>query len=281
MTAKSGGTGSAETRSDLLFCTIDGASSPGHVHPVAAGGFASAAPTYARIRPAYARAVIGAIKEHTASGGRVLDVAAGTGILSGQLRRAGLAVVAVEPVEEMLVQLMRTLPEVPALRGVAERLPFASGSVATVAVGEAFDWFDASVALAEARRVLCAGGLLALAWNRRDDSVDWVARYAEAVVSELPDGRPYDRLDTLEDMVRAAGGFGPAEVLRVPNPRPSGPRQLVDRAASTSFVADADPEARGRVLDRVRELATSHPDLVGRDSFDLPYVTELWTWRAD
>ena len=211
----------------------------------------------------------------------MLDVAAGTGILSGQLRRAGLAVVAVEPVEEMLVQLVRTLPEVPALRGVAERLPFASGSVATVTVGEAFHWFDASAALAEARRVLCAGGLLALAWNRRDDSVDWVARYAEAVVSELPDGRPYDRLDTLEDMVRAAGGFGPAEVLRVPNPRPSGPRQLVDRAASTSFVADADPEARGRVLDRVRELATSHPDLVGRDSFDLPYVTELWTWRAD
>ena len=211
----------------------------------------------------------------------MLDVAAGTGILSGQLRRAGLAVVAVEPVEEMLVQLVRTLPEVPALRGVAERLPFASGSVATVAVGEAFHWFDASVALGEARRVLCTGGLLALAWNRRDESVDWVARYAEAVVSELPDGRPYDRLDTLEDTVRAAGGFGPAEVLRVPNPRPSGPRQLVDRAASTSFVADADPEARGRVLDRVRELATSHPDLVGRDSFDLPYVTELWTWRAD
>ena len=56
------------------------------VHPVAAGGFAAAAPTYARIRPTYARAAIGAIKDLVPAGAVVLDVAAGTGILAGQLR---------------------------------------------------------------------------------------------------------------------------------------------------------------------------------------------------
>lgn len=253
---------------------------PVDVHPVAAGGFASAAPTYARIRPTYARAVIGAIKEATPSGGLVLDLAAGTGILSGQLRRAGMWVVALEPITEMLEQLTLTLPEVPALRGVAERLPVRADTVDTVSVGEAFHWFDAHLALGEARRVLRAGGLLAIARNVRDASVDWVARYDDAVTSELPGGRPYERDAQLDDTVAAVGGFGRSEVLRVPNPRPSGPQMLVDRAASTSFVADAEPAARERVLGRVRELVTTHPDLAGRPTFELPYVTELRTWRA-
>lgn len=250
------------------------------VHPVAAGGFASAAPTYARIRPTYARAAIGVIKERTTAGGLVVDVAAGTGILSGQLWRAQLSVVALEPLPEMLVQLRRTLPGVPALRAVAERLPFADAAVDAVTVGEAFHWFDAPAALAEARRVLRRGGLLALAWNRRDDSVDWVARYGDAVLSERPEGRPYEPDPDLGATVAAVGGFEGVERSRVPNPRPCSPQQLVDRAASTSFVADAGAAARARVLERVRDLAATHPDLAGRATFDLPYVTELWTWRA-
>lgn len=250
------------------------------VHPVAAGGFASAAPTYARIRPIYAREVIGAVKDRTARGGRVLDVGAGTGILSGQLRRAGLEVVAVEPVPEMLVQLRRTLPDVATLRGVAESLPVRTGSIDTVTVGEAFHWFRAAPAVADARRVLRAGGTFALVWNRRDDTVDWVADYDRAVLSERPAGRPYRRDPDLAGTVEAIGGFGPHQLVRVPNPRPCSARDLVDRAASTSFVADAAPDERERVLERVRELAATHPDLAGRDRFELPYVTELWMWQA-
>lgn len=245
--------------------------------PVAAGGFAAAAPTYARIRPTYARPIIGAIKEATPSGGRVLDVAAGTGILSGQLSRAGLRVLAVEPVMEMLVQLRRTLPEVPAVRGVAEALPVRRGTVATLTVGEAFHWFDPARFLAEAARVLAPDGVLVVTRNRRDESVEWVRELSDVLTSERPSGRPYSRDDPAA-VVAAAGGFDGPTVLSAANPRRCTPRQLVDRVAS--FVADAEPAARDRVLQRVRDLTSSHPELAGRDEFELPYVTELWTWRA-
>jgi SAM-dependent methyltransferase len=248
------------------------------VHPVAAGGFAAAAPTYARIRPTYARGAIGSVKERTAPGGTVLDVVAGTGILSGQLVRARLDVVAVEPVEEMLVQLVRTLPHVPALRGVVEALPLGDGRVDTVVVGEAFHWFDVPRALSEVARVLRPGGRLTMLWNRRDESVDWVEQFGRILVSERPEGRPYPQRTEWAEPVAAAGGFGEHRLERFDNPRPCGPQALVDRAASTSFVAAADPAARERVLARVRELATRHPQLAGRDHFDLPYVTESWSW---
>ena len=251
------------------------------VHPVAAGGFAAAAPTYARIRPTYARGAIGSIKDGTVSGGTVLDVAAGTGILSGQLVRARLDVLAVEPVEEMLVQLVRTLPQVPALRGVAEMLPVADARVDTVVVGEAFHWFDVPRALSEVARVLRPGGRLVMLWNRRDESVDWVAQLGRSLLSERPEGRPYRTETDWVEPVAAAGSFGEHRLERFDNPRPCSPQSLVDRAASTSFIAAADAAARERVLARVRDLTTQHPQLSGRERFDRPYVTESWSWTRE
>ncbi len=248
------------------------------VSPVAAGGFAAAAPTYARIRPTYARAAIGALKQRVPAGAVVLDIAAGTGILTGQLRRAGVAVLAIEPVPEMFGQLRLTLPDVPVVRAVAEALPIAAGSVDAVTVGEALHWLDRA-AVPEFRRVLRAGGVLAVARNRRDEDVDWMARYGEILRSGIDDDLPYVRLEP-ELVVGSVGGFSEAEHVSISNPRPCSPGDLVRRAASTSFVAAAPAERRRSVLAQVGDLARTHPDLAGKESFEIPYVTEVWTWSA-
>ena len=105
---------------------------------------------------------------------RVLDLGAGTGKLTRQLRERGLDVIAVEPSAGMREQLRRAVPGVPVLGGKAEQLPLAAGSVDAILVAQAWHWVEPSLAIPEAARVLApvAAGRL---WNRRVEGVDWVS----------------------------------------------------------------------------------------------------------
>lgn len=267
--------------------------------PTAAGGFASAAPTSTRLRPAYARHAIGQLKETLVVGARVLDLRAGTGILTGQLARAGVRVIAVEPVAEMTDQLRRALPSVPTLRSHADALPFADETFDALVVGDRFHQADSLLAagqepdaatvaretlVAEAARVLRPGGVLAALSNRIDESVDWVRRFEQMLATERPQGglgEPWalQGLDDLSALLDATGRFEVVVQAAFPNPKPCTPEQLVERATSMSFVA-TEETARRRVAARVRALTAEHPDLVGRSQFDVPYCTELRVWRA-
>lgn len=247
------------------------------LHPAAAGGFSSAAATYARIRPAYARGAVGELKERC-RGTRVLDLAAGTGILTGQLVRCGLDVLAVEPLPAMAAQLRLSLPAVPVVLGVAEALPLADRSAGAVCIGQAFHWFDAPTALAEAARVLEPGGTLALLWNVRDEAVPWVHELTQ-LVEDATGGRPYDdhRERPWDEVVAADGRFGDASTLRFPNPVPTSRAGVLDRLRSTSFVAALPDDRREALLARAADALAAHPELQG-DRFDYPHDTVLHTW---
>jgi SAM-dependent methyltransferase len=247
------------------------------IDPVAAGGFSSAAATYARIRPAYARAAIGALRDDV-PGGELVDVAAGTGILTGQLVRAGLRAVAVEPLDAMARQLRLSLPAVPVALGVAEELPLAAGVADLLTVAQGFHWFDHGPALAEAARVLRPGGELALLWNVRDESVPWVHELTE-LVEHRTGGRPYDdhREHRWEDVIAASGRFGEVTLDRYPNPVATTVGGVLDRLRSTSFVADLDDGPRAALLDEAAALLAGHPELTG--TFDYPHDTLLYRCR--
>jgi SAM-dependent methyltransferase len=250
-----------------------------NLDPVAAGGFASAAPTYARIRPTYARPAVGRIVElvRATPAGRdahVLDVAAGTGILTGQLTRARLRCSAVEPLPEMAAQLRRSLPAVPCVLGVAEAIPVGSAAVDAVTVAQAFHWFDAPSALAEVRRVLRPRGLLVLAWNVRDPSVDWVAALDD-LVGERTGGRPYSNHDERRwpETIAAAGGFEPVVEERFDNPVPTTVEGVLDRLRSTSFVAVLPADQQAALLRETEALLRDGHGLTG--TFDHPHHTIL------
>jgi ubiquinone/menaquinone biosynthesis C-methylase UbiE len=94
-----------------------------------------------------------------ALGGRVgvvVDLGAGTGILTRQLVSRAPGVIAVDPSPAMLERLRQRLPGVDARTGSAESMGLVSGSADAVIAGSAFHWFARPAADREIARVLRA-----------------------------------------------------------------------------------------------------------------------------
>ena len=112
-------------------------------------------------------------------------------------------------------------------------------------------------------------------------------REAPATLFEAALGRLGDVLTpgsfleaTPESLVVAeAGGFTPVELWTRAWEQPGDPDRLVARAESVSVVGSLPPADKERVLDRVRHLADTHPDLAGRARFPFPYTTRVYRCR--
>ncbi|MBO4205914.1 class I SAM-dependent methyltransferase [Micromonospora echinofusca] len=230
--------------------------------------FGAAAGEYDRFRPGYpAPAVAWAVG--TDGPARVVDLGAGTGILSRVLLGLGHTVTPVEPDPGMRAQLAAATPGTTALSGSAEAVPLPDGWADAVVAGQAYHWFDRERAHPEIARLLRPGGMFAPIWNIRDDSVDWVA-----ALSRIVGGPGYRAEDSLGQVGDSFGDrFGPVERAEFRHHVTLGPEQLLGMLRTRSYHLTADA-TRQRELDRaVRELTTDHPDLAGRDSFALPYRT--------
>ena len=246
-------------------------------------GFDHNADAYEAARPSYPAEAVAHIVGHADIGPdrRVLDLAAGTGKLTRLLVPTGADVVAVEPAAGMRAVLQRELPGVEVHDATAEGLPLGDGAVDAVTVAQAFHWFEPAVALAEIRRVLRPGGHLVLVWNTRDRRHDWVRRFGDLLVDGPDAERPYDSFYDVDyaAVVAGAGGFTAAELWTHEWVQPSDPDLLVARAESVSVVGSLPPADKERVLDRIRDLASTHPDLAGRTHFPFPYTTRVYRCR--
>jgi SAM-dependent methyltransferase len=204
---------------------------------------------------------------------QVLDLAAGTGKLTGGLLDLGFEVIAVEPDDGMRGVLADHFPRLPALAGTAERIPLRDASVDAVLVGQAFHWFDLEPALTEIARVLRPGGALGLLWNGEDPSVEWVTGLVEASDTtaspggwrgqlELP---PHERFDAAERTVLSHS-------LRLTV------ESTVDYLGTHSRMLMVDETERAEVFDRVREYLRTREETAAGE-FDLPLVTEVLRLR--
>jgi SAM-dependent methyltransferase len=138
------------------------ANEPPHLDRRRAEAFGQAAENYDRYRPRYPHALIAGLIGH--AGVRVLDVGAGTGIASRQLRDAGADVLAVEPDPRMA--------RVAAGHGLrVERARFedwdpAHRSFDLVVFAQSFHWVQPGPALDKIPSLLRPGGHLVLLSNR-------------------------------------------------------------------------------------------------------------------
>ncbi|MEV6967694.1 methyltransferase domain-containing protein [Hamadaea sp. NPDC051192] len=236
--------------------------------------FGSAARLYDTIRPTYPlTAITWALGAPGDRPSRVLDLGAGTGLLSAALRAAGHEVVAVEPDDQMRAVAATRLPETEVLAGSAEDIPQPDASVDAVLVGQAYHWFTPERALPEIRRVLRDEGVFAPMWNIRDDRTPWVAAFSGIVGHEgwgLVDGWQYGPVEPwFTDL--ELGMF--EHTVAIP------PAALVDLARSRSYYLTADAGEQARLTQELTTLAGTHPDLAGRDAVDMPYRTCVYRMR--
>jgi SAM-dependent methyltransferase len=211
--------------------------------------FGNVAETYHRVRPPYSSRLLDRAQEALELGAdaRVLDLAAGTGRLTAELRRRFAEVVAVEPDERMRAVHGE------ALAGSAEAIPLQDASVDAVFVGEAFHWFDPAAAIPELARVLRPGGGLAV-----------VSTHWWETEPPLPDAalqllrEPWERSQPQRrppwDEAFAGPLFEPLRYERDDEELMVDPDELLTLYSTTSSLASLPEGARDALLARVRPL---------------------------
>jgi SAM-dependent methyltransferase len=131
-------------------------------------------------------------------------------------------------------------------------------------------WVDLEPAAKEVARVLRPGGVLGLLWNLRDERVAWMAELGAIFGGDdhhigrgrviLPKRAPFTDLSSAE--------FTFSQELATDD--------LVGFVASRSNVQVLEDEERASLLERVAVFSRTHPDLAGRSTIEVPYVTSCW-----
>lgn len=208
----------------------------------------------------------------------LVDIGAGTGLLTRGLIAAGHRVTAVEPDRLMLDKLTAVTEGLAGHRhGTAEDLPLPDASADAITAGQAYHWFDPGRALPHIRRVLRPGGHFVPIWNVRDESVDWVKRLSEIVGSSAAEltaglaGKPG----------YFAPYFGTAELKLFPHHKPLTPQALIRLVKSRSYYLTVDATRQRQIMDGVADLLANHPLLAGRENFAMPYLTHVYRLTAD
>jgi ubiquinone/menaquinone biosynthesis C-methylase UbiE len=238
--------------------------------------FGSIAESYDRLRPSAPPAALDWIVPPSAR--VVVDVAAGTGLLTRLLADRVPTVVAVEPDPKMREVLAERSPAVEVLDGTGESIPLPDASADGLFVSSAWHWLDPERALPEIARVLRDGGRLGVLSTGRDRNIEWIrsldgsanepleetaeaARHRRSRVVQLPDGMPFERVETT--------AFTFTRRMTV--------EDIVAMVGTYSAVITASPEDRAAILATARSAVESH--YPGENIIDFPMRT--WCWRAD
>jgi len=230
--------------------------------------FGAAAAEYDRFRPTYPTEAVQWGVGITPPA-KVVDLGAGTGKLTRVLLAAGYDVTPVEPDAGMRAQLAASTEGVTALAGFAESVPLPDGSAEAVVAGQAYHWFDRERAHREIARLLRPGGFFGAIWNHRDDREPWVAELSR-ITHDTPDNRGnFDPAPTVT--LELSGLFGPVERREFIHRERRTPDGLVAMISTRSYFLTARPERRAEIVAGVRELTATHPDLAGREGFEVPY----------
>ena len=213
----------------------------------------------------------------------VLEIGAGTGILTRLLAERVQHVSAVEPDDRMRAVLAASGVNADIRAGHAEELPVETASYDVVIAASAWHWVDEARAVPEAARVLRPAGRLALVWNGVDRSIDWMRSLWAGGVDLNPDEKAaVDRHRGRRHVVNLEAG-GPSPFLEPEthlfhSTRRMTKDDLVDMAATYSAIITMADAARRQHLEAMRRYIDAQPQFAGEEVIDVPMRS--YCWRA-
>jgi SAM-dependent methyltransferase len=213
----------------------------------------------------------------------VLEIGAGTGILTRLLVDRVNHLTAIEPDERMRTVLAASDARVEVLAGRAEKIPAASSSVDLVIAQSAWHWVDEARAIPEVARVLRPGGRLALVWTGPDRSVDWVrSLWAGGIIFSPEDRSHEDGRRKRRHLVSVDPGgdrlFLTPETQLFQWARSMSKEDLVALSGTYSAVITMDDDARREHFAGMARFLNAHEAFAGLDTIAVPMRS--YCWRA-
>ncbi|MFZ0049271.1 MAG: class I SAM-dependent methyltransferase [Streptosporangiaceae bacterium] len=237
----------------------------------------------------------------------VVDLAAGTGLLTRALAGKARQIIAIEPDARMRSVLERHTHGVRVLAGRGEAIPLPDASADAVLVSSAWHWFNSDLATAEVARILRDGGRLGVIWTGRSRGIEWLraddwfaevraeeeaAARRQAVAGTAPAGQPLpEGADPVSADEAATGPRHPESAdsqIQLPDQalfrsiethafrfsRYMTVPDIIDMLATYSGVITASPEARA--AGRARAAAALAAQFPGAAELEVPMRSRCW-----
>ncbi len=238
--------------------------------------FGTIASDYDRLRPPPAEEAVDWLVPDRRQ--TLVDIGAGTGLLTRALARRAGHVIAVEPDERMREVLRVRSTAVEVVDGRGEAIPVADASADGVFASSAWHWMDPEQAVPEIARVLRDGGRFGLIWTSRERDIPWLRPdqwFQET--REHDDHTPRETSGRRRMALPAGSPFANIETATFRYTRQMAPADIVDMLTTYSAIITADAEAVA--VGRARATAALAHEFPGAARIDVPIVSLCW--RAD
>jgi SAM-dependent methyltransferase len=240
-----------------------------------ARSFGAIADDYDRARPGPPEvAVDWLVPEHARA---VVDLGAGTGLLSRVLTSKVPQVIAVEPDPRMRAVLAARSPGVRVLEGTGEAIPLPDASVDGVFVSSAWHWMDPDRAIPEIARVLRGGGRFGVIWTHRDHQAGWLRDLGRDRVETNTDPNSLTRPRRHDIKLPDGGRFEHIDTAVFEFTHTTTVAGFLAWHATYSNMITASPEEREAELARLRAALAERFPSAGQ--LDVPMRSRCW--RAD